>query len=59
MARGDPMLRVRLPEDLKARLTKSAAKNYRSLNAEVVAVLDRFLPQQEEFQKKTATKLEA
>lgn len=48
MARGDPQLRIRLPESIKMRLTESAAKNYRSLNAEIVSLLDRSLPRQGE-----------
>lgn len=48
MARGDPQLRIRLPEIVKQRLTESAAKNYRSLNAEIVSLLNRSLSRQGE-----------
>lgn len=39
MARDDPMMRFRAPPDLKAWLEESAARNQRSLNAEIVFLL--------------------
>jgi hypothetical protein len=43
MAAEDPQTRLRFPPDLKARLEEEAAKNSRSLNAEVVARLRQTL----------------
>ena len=40
MTRADPPLRIRLPAELKATIQASAAKNRRSMNAEIVARLD-------------------
>lgn len=40
MARDDPMMRFRAPADLKARIEEAAAKNGRSLNAEIVHRLE-------------------
>lgn len=39
MTREDPQMKLRLPPDLKDRLTGAAAANNRSLNAEVVSRL--------------------
>lgn len=39
MTREDPQMKLRLPPELKDRLTASAAFNNRSLNAEVVSRL--------------------
>lgn len=39
MARGDPMMRVRVPTEVKEWLAKSAEKNLRTQAAEVVSVL--------------------
>ncbi|MFW6681762.1 Arc family DNA-binding protein [Komagataeibacter intermedius] len=41
MARNDPMMRFRAPEELKARIEQAAAKNSRTLNAEIIYRLDR------------------
>lgn len=41
MARTDPTIYMRLPEDLKETLDKAAAENKRSLTAEVVARLEQ------------------
>lgn len=43
MARDDPMMRFRAPADLKALIEEAAAKNGRSLNAEIVHRLERSL----------------
>lgn len=40
MTREDPQMKVRLPVDLKDRLTDIATQNGRSLNAEVVKRLE-------------------
>ncbi|MFG1340955.1 Arc family DNA-binding protein [Xanthobacter autotrophicus] len=40
MTREDPQMKIRLPADLKLRLTEWAATNKRSLNAEIVARLE-------------------
>lgn len=39
MTREDPQMKLRLPSDLKDRLTEAATSNNRSLNAEVVSRL--------------------
>jgi plasmid stability protein len=39
MARGDPELRIRLPEELRDLLSERAAEHRHSMNAEVVAIL--------------------
>ena len=39
MAREDPMLRLRLPPDLKEFVQDSASHNQRSMNGEIVYVL--------------------
>lgn len=39
MTREDPQMKLRLPPDLKDRLTEAATANNRSLNAEVVSRL--------------------
>ena len=40
MAADDPMMRVRLPPELKARLVEAARSNNRSINAEIVQRLE-------------------
>lgn len=40
MSREDPQMKIRLPEELKARIDASAAQAGRSLNAEIVARLE-------------------
>lgn len=44
MARDDPQFRIRLPAELKARVERAAENNHRSLNAEIVAVLEKAFP---------------
>ncbi|MGE7204920.1 Arc family DNA-binding protein [Sphingomonas sp. NPDC019816] len=39
MAREDPMLRVRLPRDLKEFVQASARENHRSMNGEIIIAL--------------------
>lgn len=41
MSREDPQLKLRLPSELKDRITKAAAENGRSVNAEILSRLDR------------------
>lgn len=44
MSREDPQLRIRLPIELKEKIQEAAAKNNRSMNAEIVSILeDSFL----------------
>lgn len=43
MARTDPQLNTRIPVELKARLEASAQDSKRSLNAEVIALLEEAL----------------
>lgn len=46
MSREDPQLKVRLPQDLKDKITESASNLGRSINADVVARLEgSFEPQ--------------
>lgn len=40
MARDDPHFRLRIPEDLKRRVTEAADSNKRSINAEIIARLE-------------------
>lgn len=40
MKRTDPQFKLRIPEDLKAKVEESAKANHRSLNAEIVARLE-------------------
>lgn len=40
MARDDPHFRLRLPEDLRDKITRAAETGRRSINAEVVARLE-------------------
>lgn len=40
MAREDPQLKLRLTEEMKARVTEAARANNRSVNAEIVARLE-------------------
>lgn len=41
MARNDPQINIRIPEELKAQLDKFAKENRRSLTAEIVARLEQ------------------
>lgn len=41
MARDDLHFRLRIPEELKSRIEKSAAENNRSMTAEIVSRLER------------------
>jgi len=43
MARNDPQINVRLPGDLRDRITELAKKNKRSMNSEIVDALERHL----------------
>lgn len=42
MVREDPQMKIRLPEALLTQIRESAARNQRSMNAEVLAILDGF-----------------
>lgn len=44
MSREDPQLKLRLTEDLKARVTAAAQANGRSVNAEITAALEEKFP---------------
>lgn len=44
MGREDPHFRLRLPADLKSRIEAAAKRNRRSINAEIVGVLDMEYP---------------
>jgi len=41
MSREDPQLKIRLPLELKEKITQSAANHGRSINSEVVARLEQ------------------
>lgn len=43
MARGDPEIRVRIPEDLKSQIEESAREHSRSLSGEVTLRLKKSL----------------
>lgn len=43
MSRDDPILRVRVPEELRVRLKALASENRRSMNAEIVDRLEQSL----------------
>jgi hypothetical protein len=43
MSREDPQLKLRLPEEIKNRLTEAARDNKRSVNAEILARLEASL----------------
>ncbi|MGH1475294.1 Arc family DNA-binding protein [Yersinia proxima] len=43
MARDEPKVNIRLPQELKDKLHELAAKNKRSVNAEVVAAIEEAL----------------
>lgn len=45
MARTDPHLRLRLPADLKERITAEAKRNKRSINAEILDLLEDRYPE--------------
>lgn len=45
MARGDPQIKLRIPEELKNRVQYYADKNNRSMNAEIVRILEREFPE--------------
>ena len=45
MARGDPQIKLRIPEALKNRVQYYADKNNRSMNAEILSALEKQLPQ--------------
>jgi hypothetical protein len=57
MARTDPTIYMRLPEELKEALDKAAVENRRSLTAEVVARLEQtFVTQEKPASSEDATK---
>jgi hypothetical protein len=41
MAKDDPYFRLRVPENLKAQIEKSAAESNRSMTAEIISRLER------------------
>lgn len=44
MAHDDLYFRLRIPADLKARITAAAVNNHRSTTAEIIAMLEREFP---------------
>lgn len=59
MSRTDPPLRIRLPQNLKEQVQALAAENHRSMNAEIVARLERTVQEDGEAPKKGLKYLEA
>lgn len=51
MARTDPQVNIRLPADLKDRIDKAALESKRSMNAEIVARLERTFGQETDQSK--------
>ena len=49
MARQDPQLKLRLPEDLKDKIAKAAEKSGRSMNAEIVSRLEQSIDFEDEY----------
>ena len=47
MSREDPQFRIRLPVDLKEKIQESAALGKRSINAQIVAVLEEYYEETE------------
>ncbi len=43
MARSDPQFNVRMPSEIKERLTALAAENHRSINAEIIAAIQAWV----------------
>ena len=52
MTRTDPQLKVRLPPDVRDRVQRSAQEDRRSMNSQIIVLLERALPAEE---TKTAT----
>lgn len=54
MSREDPQMKIRLPAELKERIEAEAKANGRSMNAQIVFMLERyfFLSYVEDFQEK-------
>lgn len=44
MTQSPPPFQVRMPPDLKARVTEAARRNHRSLNGEIIFQLERVFP---------------
>lgn len=60
MAKEDPQMKIRLPIELKEKIQELANKNNRSMNAEIVFILNQFIEDREKisaFSKKTYTQL--
>lgn len=51
MSREDPQLKVRLPQELKDKITESASNLGRSINADVVARLQSTFDEDEQLEK--------
>ncbi|MBO6508277.1 MAG: Arc family DNA-binding protein [Roseibium sp.] len=49
MAREDPQLKLRLPEELKNRIASAAKKSGRSMNAEIVSRLETSIGFEDEY----------
>jgi hypothetical protein len=44
MARNDPQFKLRLPEPMRDRIRASAEASRRTLNSEIIVLLERALP---------------
>ncbi|WP_173088925.1 Arc family DNA-binding protein [Devosia sp. 1635] len=55
MPKTDPQLGIRLPEPLKRRLRRAADANRRSMNSEIIVLLERALPENEKAEVAVTT----
>lgn len=51
MAREDPQMKLRLPEELKSKISMAAEENGRSMNAEIIARLEWYESGGKKFEK--------
>lgn len=49
MKRTDPQFKLRIPEELKARIDEAAKESRRSINAEIIARLEQSFPRSASF----------
>lgn len=53
-ARGDDQFVLRMPQGLRERIKSAASQNYRSMNSELLAQLERIYPENNETKKADA-----
>lgn len=51
MAKEDPQMKIRLPIELKEKIQKAAAKNNRSMNAEIIHILEQYSSSDKRYSK--------